>query len=143
METANCGTRAGTNGKPAVAQLTVNVDCEKVEKPGQKHKNMHDTSRLEGASVECSYTNGYQVYSSPGRLSVSPSPSPHSSSQGGSGGGIIGSGSNIDTKSGGIHEFLSESKNDRLKRPTKMGQPAKFNFCQYFWLYGTCKREVC
>jgi hypothetical protein len=105
----------------AVAQLTLNEDYEKVEKPGQKPKNM---ILLEAASIDCSYTNSY---SNAGRLSASPSPSPHSSSQGGSGSGIItGSGSssgtvgnmhpfNVVTKGGDIHEFLSESENDRLR----------------------------
>ena len=128
--TAYCGTGVGANGKAAVAQLTLNEDYEKVEKPGQKPKNM---ILLEAANIDCSYTSGSNstVYSSAGRLSASPSPSPHSSSQGGSGSGIItgsGSGSgtgtitsgtmhpfNIITKNGDTHEFLSESENDRLR----------------------------
>lgn len=122
--TAYCGTGAGANGKHAVAQLTLNEDYEKVEKPGQKPKNM---ILLEAASIDCSYTNSSLVYSNAGRLSASPSPSPHSSSQNGSGSGIItgsGSGSgtigsmhpfNVVTKGGDIHEFLSESENDRLR----------------------------
>ena len=130
MVTAYCGTGAGANGKLAVAQLTLNEDYEKVEKPGQKPKNM---ILLEAANIDCSYTTGSNssiVYSSPGRLSASPSPSPHSNSQSGSGGGILtgsGSGSgtiastsnmhpfNVVTKNGDIHEFLSESENDRLR----------------------------
>ena len=126
--TAYCGTAEGSNGKPVLAQLTLNEDYEKVEKPGQKPKNM---ILLEGANIDCSYTNGSNsVYSNAGRLSASPSPSPHGSSQGGSGSGIIsgsGSGSgtitstgnmhpfNIITKNGDTHEFLSESENDRLR----------------------------
>ena len=107
-----------------MAQLTLNEDYEKVEKPGQKPKNM---ILLEAASIDCSYTNSSLVYSNAGRLSASPSPSPHSNSQSGSGSGIItgsGSGSgtigsmhpfNIVAKTGDIHEFLSESENDRLR----------------------------
>ena len=128
--TAYCGTGTDGNGKPVLAQLTLNKDYKKVEKPGQKPKNM---ILLEGAYIDCSYTNGSdssQLYSYPGRQSASPSPSPHSSSQEGSGSGIItrsgnGSGTitstgnmhpfNIVTKNGDIHEFLSESENDRLR----------------------------
>ena len=121
-----CGPGANSNGKAAVAQLTLNEDYEKVEKPGQKPKSMIP---LEGAKIDCSYLSGGTIYSNPSRLSASPSPSPHSSSLGGSGGGIIsgsGSGSgtvssgsmyafSIITQNGDVHEFLSESENDRLR----------------------------
>ena len=125
--TAYCGGAASTNGKTAVAQLTLNEDYEKVEKPGQKPKNM---ILLESVKIDCSYIPGSTVYSNPARMSASPSPSPHGSSQGGSGSGIISSGSgsgsgtimpgnmyafSIIAQNGDIHEFLSESENDRLR----------------------------
>lgn len=129
MVTAYCGSLAiAANGKSAVAQLTLNEDYDKVEKPGQKPRSMIP---LEGAKIECSYIPGSSgVYSNPSRLSASPSPSPHGSFQGGSGSGTIsssGSGSGIVvssgtmypftivTQNGDTHEFLSESENDRLR----------------------------
>lgn len=126
--TAYCGHTGGSDGVAIVAQLTINEDYEKVEKPGQKPKSMIP---LEGAKIECSYISGGAngtVYSNPSRMSASPSPSPHGSSLGGSGSGsITGSGSgtissaggsytfSITTQNGDLHEFLSESENDRLR----------------------------
>ena len=124
--TAYCGVGAGENGgKTAVAILTVNEDNDKVEKPGQKPKNMIS---LEGANIECSYTSNSAsgVYSNAGRLSASPSPSPHNSGSGiitsgsGSGSGIIISNQmqhpfSVVTKNGDVHEFRSESDNERLR----------------------------
>ena len=125
--TAYCGGPSSTTGKAAVAQLTLNEDYEKVEKPGQKPKNMIS---LEGAKIDCSYIPGSSVYSNPSRLSASPSPSPHNGSHGGSGSGIISAGSGsgsgiiasgavyaftIISQSGDTHEFLSDSENDRLR----------------------------
>lgn len=114
------------NRKSPAAQLTLNEDYEKVEKPGQKPKNM---ILLDGAKIECSYISSNSVYSNAARLSASPSPSSHSSSQGGSGSGIIsgsGSGSGtitsgnmysfvIITQNSDVHEFFTESENDRLR----------------------------
>ena len=121
--TAYCGAvDAGANGKSAVAQLTLNDDYEKVEKPGQKPKSMIP---LEGAKIDY----GGSAYSSPSRMSASPSPSPHGSLGGsgsgliigsGSGSGTISSGGNmcaftVITQNGETHEFMTESENDRLR----------------------------
>ena len=127
--TAYCGGASTASGKTAVAQLTLNEDYEKVEKPGQKPKSV---ILLEGVKIDCSYIPGSTVYSNPARMSASPSPSPHSSSQGGSGSGVISAGSGSSSGSGMVmsgsmyafsiiahngdtHEFLSESENDRLR----------------------------
>ena len=113
--TAYCGGAVSANGKTAVAQLTLNEDYEKVEKPGQKPKIM---IILEGVKIDCSYI--------PAGRSASPPPSHHSGSQGGSGSGIISAGSvsgsgsgmimssnlyafSIIAQNGDRHEFLCES----------------------------------
>lgn len=46
-----------------MAQLTVNKDYKKVEKPGQKPK---ETILLEAAKIDCSYTTGSNPSSSSG-----------------------------------------------------------------------------
>ena len=106
-----------TNGKyaiaqPWMAQLTLNDY-------GQKPKSVIP---LEGAKIDC----GGSAYPSLSRMSASPSPSPHGS-LGGSGSGIVvGSGGTIlsggsmcaftvITQNGEMHEFMTESENDRLR----------------------------
>ena len=107
-----------------MAQLTVNKDYKRVEKPSQKPK---EAILLEAGKIDCSYTTGSNSSSSSDQLSASPSPSPHGSLQGsgiltgsGSGSGTITSTGNMHpfnvvTKNGGIHEFLSKSEN-RMRR---------------------------
>ena len=102
-------------------------DYEKVEKPGQKPKNI---IKLEEAKIESNYSNpNLTAYSSTiaspqGSVRLSGS-SPSGYSSGGSGSGVIGdSGSGtvtgnhiftITTKSGDIHEFRTDTENEKLR----------------------------
>ncbi len=107
--------------KAPVAQVCI---FEDYEKPGQKPKN---SVKLESAQIDSSYSgSSTSAYSSTvashgsARLSVSPG----SFNSGGSGSGVIDTGSgtvggthifSIVSKSGEAHEFRTETENDRLR----------------------------
>lgn len=126
--TAYCGINSlEQNPKTPCSQMQLYEDYEKVEKPGQKPKN---TIKLEEAKIDSSYSNPSSAYSSTissphGGVRLSVSPSGYSSS--GSGSGVVGSGSgsgtvssgvhmfSVTTKSGEVHEFRTETENERLR----------------------------
>ena len=125
--TAYCGINSlEQNPKTPCSQMQLYEDYEKVEKPGQKPKN---TIKLEEAKIDSSYSNP-SAYSSTvsapnGGVRLSVSPSGYGSS--GSGSGVVGSGSgsgtvssgvhmfSVTTKSGEVHEFRTETENERLR----------------------------
>ena len=112
--------------KAPSAQILLFDDYEKVEKPGQKPKNI---IKLEEAKIESNYSNpNPAAYSSTiasphGGVRVSASPSGYSS--GGSGSGVIsdsGSGTvsgnhifTVTTKNGDTHEFRTDTENEKLR----------------------------
>lgn len=119
------------SSKPISAQLQLYEVYEKVEKPGQKPKN---SITLNEAKIDSNYTNPSQgAYSTAmvvpdnANLSVSPSTTPsstgsHSGSgivgSNGSGSGVVTSGMHmftIITQTGEVHEFRTETENDRLR----------------------------
>ena len=124
---AFCGLGNSEANKSSIsAQIQIFDDYEKIEKPGFKPKNF---IRLENAKIESSYfspstsnTNS-PAYSSTiaspqggMRLSASPSPSVGSASSQSS--AINGSelyAFTVATSNGEVHEFRTESENDRLR----------------------------
>ena len=115
---------ADTGSKNVSAQILIFDDYEKVEKPGYKPKN---SIRLENAKIDSSYTSpsgsstNSPAYSSATitspqgniRLSASPSPSTSVSSQGTGGSELYPF--SVTTSNGDLHEFKTESENDRLR----------------------------
>ena len=130
---AYCGMQStDQSSKHIPAQLQLYEVNDKVEKPGQKPKS---TVSLFEAKIESNYTNPPQgayttmIVPETANLSASPSTTPSSTgshsgsgivgSQGsGSGSGVFASGMHkftITTSNGEVHEFRTESENDRLR----------------------------
>ncbi len=115
------GSSSAETGKNISAQILIFDDYEKAEKPRCKPKN---SIRLEGAKIDSSYSSpsasntsspaySSAVTSPQGGIRLSASPSPSTSSQGNSAPELYAF--TVATSNGDVHEFKTESENDRLR----------------------------
>lgn len=114
------GSNSTESGKNVSAQILIFDDYEKVEKSNYKSKNC---IRLEGAKIESSLSSpatshtsspayGSAITSPQDGLRLSASPSPSTVSANAQNAGLYAF--SVTTTNGDVHEFRTESENDRL-----------------------------